>query len=80
MSLLRSCTQSASILRRSGISSVPQLSRYVTTEPLEKKGEEKSGDIAIPPTRDVLVADVISGAPCAFTGIANLLDTETCVS
>jgi NADH dehydrogenase (ubiquinone) Fe-S protein 4 len=74
MSLLRSCTQSASILRRSGISGVPQLARYVSTEPaqaVEKKGEEKSGDIAIPPTRDVLVADVISGAPRAFAGIVN---------
>ncbi|KIM43406.1 hypothetical protein M413DRAFT_444233 [Hebeloma cylindrosporum] len=66
MSLLRSCTQSASILRRSGVLSAPQIARYVSTEPaqaVEKKGEEKSGDIAIPPTRDVLVADVISGAP-----------------
>jgi len=74
MSLLRSCAQSASILRRSGVSAAPQLARYASTEPaqaVEKKGEEKPGDIAIPPTRDVLVADVISGAPCAFTGFVS---------
>jgi NADH dehydrogenase (ubiquinone) Fe-S protein 4 len=51
---------------------VPQISRYISTDPsaaVEKSGEEKSGDIAIQPTRDVLVADVISGAPSASVGL-----------
>ncbi|KAF8957246.1 ETC complex I subunit conserved region-domain-containing protein [Flammula alnicola] len=67
MSLLRSCTQSASIARRTVLAAAPRLARSVSTEgsapPAEKKEAQKSGSIAIQPTRDVLVADVISGAP-----------------
>ncbi|PPQ91698.1 hypothetical protein CVT25_012911 [Psilocybe cyanescens] len=68
MSLLRICTSTASVSRRSAVQVIPQLSRGVTTEAaptVVRKDEEKSGlgDIAVQPTRDVLVADVISGAP-----------------
>ncbi|KAF5315108.1 hypothetical protein D9619_007376 [Psilocybe cf. subviscida] len=64
MSLLRSCTQSASILRRSGLTAAPTLARTLATDASATTPESKeSGDIAIQPTRDVLVADVISGAP-----------------
>lgn len=48
---------------------LPQLSRAVSTDSnpaVEQKNQEKSGDIAVQPTRDVLVADVISGAPSAW--------------
>ncbi|KDR82834.1 hypothetical protein GALMADRAFT_238437 [Galerina marginata CBS 339.88] len=65
MTLLRACTSSAPILKRSVVRISPILARNATTDttPIEKKKEEKSGDIAVQPTRDVLVADVISGAP-----------------
>ncbi|KAJ3506560.1 hypothetical protein NLJ89_g6802 [Agrocybe chaxingu] len=66
MSLLCASKQSASLLRTARLPIASHFSRYVSTgagNAAEKKTEEKSGDIAVQPTRDVLVADVISGAP-----------------
>ena len=66
MSMLRACTHSASTAKRSWIASTPRLSRSLATDtpsPAENADDKKSGDIAVQPPRDVLVADVISGAP-----------------
>ncbi|KAF8194133.1 Ndufs4, NADH dehydrogenase Fe-S protein 4 [Pholiota molesta] len=66
MALLRACAQSTSLARRSGLAVVPTLVRGVASDsskPVPSPGEHKSGEIVVPPTRDVLPADVISGAP-----------------
>lgn len=69
MSMLRACSRSASTAQRSWIASTPRLTRGVATDaptPAENKDDKKSGDIAVQPARDVMVADVISGAPSAY--------------
>ncbi|KAF9533165.1 NADH-ubiquinone oxidoreductase 21kDa subunit [Crepidotus variabilis] len=69
MSLLRVAQQSTSILRTARLTSLSQFTRNASTETpasvakeLEKKGEP-TGDLTVQPVRDVMVADVISGAP-----------------
>ncbi|KJA17999.1 hypothetical protein HYPSUDRAFT_45722 [Hypholoma sublateritium FD-334 SS-4] len=66
MSMLRACSRSTLAAQRSWIASTPSLTRGVATDaptPVENKDDKKSGDIAVQPARDVMVADVISGAP-----------------
>ena len=66
MSIFRACTRSSLISRRTGLSILGQLSRY-TTEAASSAESTADGEITIQPTRDVLVADVISGAPGILT-------------
>ncbi|KAF8798978.1 hypothetical protein BYT27DRAFT_7121886 [Phlegmacium glaucopus] len=63
MSIFRVCTRSSLVLRRTGFSVSGQLSRYNSTEAVPSTESKADGEITIQPTRDVLVADVISGAP-----------------
>lgn len=68
MSIFRACTRSPLISKRTGILILGRLSRYNSTEATpgaESKADSDKG-ITIQPTRDVLVADVISGAPSMF--------------
>ena len=63
MSIFRACTRPSLISKRTGFLISGRLSRYnsnATTPSIESKADK---EITIPPTRDVLVADVISGAP-----------------
>lgn len=74
MSLLRACLRASSPLSRRNVAS-PSLYvaiRTITSEAtttLEVKKEGDSSGIVPQPTRDVLVADVISGAPRTFGDI-----------
>ena len=63
MSIFRACTRSPLISKRTGFSISGHLSRYTSTEATSGAESKVEGKITIPPTRDVLVADVISGAP-----------------
>ena len=63
MSIFRACTRSSLISKRTGILISGQLSRYTSTEATPSAEGKTDGEITIQPTRDVLVADVISGAP-----------------
>ena len=67
MSIFRACTRSSIISKRTGFLISGQLSRYTSTEATSSAVGKADGEIAIPPTRDVLVADVISGAPSMFS-------------
>lgn len=67
MSIFRACTPLIS--KRTGFSISGQLFRYTSTE-AAPISESKAGEgIAVQPTQDVLVADVISGAPGVFSMI-----------
>ena len=64
MSLLQACRQAARVPR---VAAVPSLVRYESTKVSSPQGQ--SVEVTIPPARDVLSADVVSGAPstsCAF--------------
>ncbi|TFK40829.1 Ndufs4, NADH dehydrogenase Fe-S protein 4 [Crucibulum laeve] len=69
MSLLRACQQATSISRRANLQSATRLTRGVATEATTtpEKKVEQSAHVAAPVTidqpREVMVADVISGAP-----------------
>lgn len=71
MSFLTACKQSTALLRNTGVLTVARLARSLSTE-VPKASTETSakasdaGDLTVQPTRDVLVADVISGAPSAL--------------
>ena len=67
MSIFRACTRSSLISKRTGLSISGQLSRYTSTEAAPIAEGKADGEIAVQPTRDVLVADVISGAPGVFS-------------
>lgn len=76
MSLLRVCRPSASALRIARAPTLTHLARNASTstetpataeKQLQDKTVEKPGDLAVQPVRDVMVADVISGAPCMPT-------------
>lgn len=69
MSMFRACTRSSLISRRTGLSISQQIFRYTSTEATPTAEKKANGEITIPPTRDVLVADVISGAPGVFSMI-----------
>ena len=66
MSIIRACTRSPLISKRTVILISGQLSRYNSTEATPSAGSKVDKEITIQPTRDVLVADVISGAPSMF--------------
>ena len=66
MSIFRACTRSSLISKRTGFLISGQLSRYNSTEATPKVESKADKEITIQPTRDVLVADVISGAPSMF--------------
>jgi NADH dehydrogenase (ubiquinone) Fe-S protein 4 len=67
MSIFRACTRSSLISKRTGILISGRLSRYNSNEATPISVESKADkEITIQPTRDVLVADVISGAPSMF--------------
>ena len=68
MSIFRACTRSSLVLKRTGFSISGQLPRYTSTEATEGNSE---GKIVIQAPRDVLVADVISGAPGMFSKTCN---------
>ncbi|KAF8627480.1 hypothetical protein AX17_006292 [Amanita inopinata Kibby_2008] len=67
MSLLNSCKQSVLASRTLGFKPLAALSRGVTSEssaPVKKSEAKESSEIVAPEApRDVMVADVISGAP-----------------
>ncbi|TFK68571.1 hypothetical protein BDN72DRAFT_769129 [Pluteus cervinus] len=68
MSLLRACKQASSLTRQNIATSSIYAARFVATDaapPAEVKTESTSSEIVAPaqPPRDVMVADVISGAP-----------------
>ncbi len=67
LGLLRAGRQFTTVLRITTTSTLTKNSRNASsgTAPVEKK-EEQHGDIAAQPVRDVMVADVISGAPGLF--------------
>jgi len=67
MSIFRACTRSSLISRRTGFSISGQFSRYNSTEAAPRAESKADGEITIQPTRDVMVADVISGAPGVFS-------------
>ena len=67
MSILRACTRSSLISKHVGLSISGQLSRYTSTEATPSAESNADREITIQPTRDVLVADVISGAPGIFS-------------
>lgn len=69
MSIFRACTRSSVVSKRTGFSVLGQLHRYNSTEATPSAENKADGKIAIQPTRDVLVADVISGAPSEFSMI-----------
>jgi NADH dehydrogenase (ubiquinone) Fe-S protein 4 len=68
MSIFRACTRSSLISKRTRVLISGQLSRYNSNEATVTPSVESKADkeITIQPTRDVLVADVISGAPSMF--------------
>jgi NADH dehydrogenase (ubiquinone) Fe-S protein 4 len=70
MSIFRACTRSSLVLKRTGFSISGQLPRYTSTEATHD-AEKSDGEIVIQPPRDVLVADVISGAPGMFSKTCN---------
>ncbi|PPR04091.1 hypothetical protein CVT24_010664 [Panaeolus cyanescens] len=68
MSFLTACKQSSALLRNTGAPSIACLARSLSTEAPKTATEtpakaSDTGDLTVQPTRDVLVADVISGAP-----------------
>lgn len=67
MSLFRVCKQAALVSNRTNLKPLPALSRALTTDtaPSAEANTKETSDIAAPaqPPRDVMVADVISGAP-----------------
>ncbi|KAF8645142.1 hypothetical protein AX16_007970 [Volvariella volvacea WC 439] len=65
MSLLRSCKQVTSISRQCVIRPAFVAARSMSADASNKPTEQQTttSEITVPPTRDVLVADVISGAP-----------------
>jgi NADH dehydrogenase (ubiquinone) Fe-S protein 4 len=68
MSIFRACTRSSFISKRTGFLISGQLSRYTSTEATPSAESKADREITtIQPTRDVLVADVISGAPSMFS-------------
>ena len=67
MSLFRACTRSSLNSKRTGFFISGRLSRYTSTEATPSAEGKADGEITIAPTRDVLVADVISGAPGMFS-------------
>ena len=66
MSIFRACTRPSLISKRTGFLISGQLTRYNSTEATPSAESKADREIAIQPTRDVLVADVISGAPSRF--------------
>ena len=63
MSIFRACTRSSLISKRTGFFISGHLSRYTSTEATPSAESKADREIIIQPSRDVLVADVISGAP-----------------
>ena len=63
MALLNSCRQVALASRTVGLQSLTLISRGLSSEPPSTSAKESSEIIAPEAPRDVLVADVISGAP-----------------
>ena len=67
MSLLRACLQTSSIYSRAHLRSLTVLGRGMANNSIPTKN--KSSEIVAPePVREVLVADVISGAPGVSVG------------
>jgi len=67
MSLLRACLQTSSIYSRAQFQCLTVLGRGMVNDSISKKNE--SSEIVAPePVREVLVADVISGAPSVSEG------------
>ena len=67
MSIFRACTRSSLISKRTRFLISGQLSRFSSTEATPNAESKADRELSIQPTRDVLVAEVISGAPSMFS-------------
>lgn len=63
MSLLRACVQATSACKKAPLQCVSTLSRGMANDSTPAAKKESSEIVAPEPVREVLVADVISGAP-----------------